>query len=107
MATPESRVKAFVKKWYDRLDAWSYAPVQNGMGVVGIPDRIGCVPRVITPDMVGQTIGVFVAVECKAPGKEGTVTPNQQAQIAGIRNASGIALVVSMEDQLPDKILPC
>lgn len=102
MPTPEAPVKRFVKEWFDSLTAWHYAPVQNGLGVVGIPDRVGCVPVTITPDMVGKTVGLFVAVECKAPGKEHTVTPNQRRQLDAIHNAHGIGLVVSRKQDLPD-----
>jgi hypothetical protein len=52
--------------------------------------------------MVGKTIGVFVAVECKAPGKKSNTTPNQERQLAGIRAAGGIALVVDREEDLVD-----
>ena len=31
----------------------------------GTPDTIFCIPKVITADMVGQTIGVFTGVEVK------------------------------------------
>ena len=31
-------------------------------------DLIGIWPVMVTPDMVGRTLGVFFAVECKAPG---------------------------------------
>lgn len=98
MATPESPVKRATKRAYDELGAWSYAPVQNGMGVVGIPDRIGCVPVTITPEMVGKQIGVFVAIECKAPGKLRTVTANQQRNLDGIRDAKGVALALDTPD---------
>lgn len=96
--TPEAPVKRAVHAVFKRLAAWSYAPVQNGMGVVGIPDRVGCVPITITPDMVGRTIGVFVAVECKAPGKLRTVTANQQRNLDGIRAAKGVALALDSAD---------
>lgn len=84
MATPEGKVKAKIKSWLKTLEnCWFYMPVQNGMGVVGIPDIIGVIN------------GRFFAIETKAPGKEHNVTPNQQASIESIRSADGIAFVAS------------
>jgi len=60
--------------------------VQNGMGVVGIPDLICC------------WRGRFLAVETKAPGKIDDVTPNQQARIREIRAADGLAVVTDDPD---------
>jgi hypothetical protein len=56
--------------------------VQNGMGVVGIPDIIACWD------------GRFLAIETKAPGKRGNVTANQRRQLDAINNAGGIAVVI-------------
>lgn len=103
MGTTENDVKTLVKKWYDVRGAWSYAPVQRGMGVHGIPDRVGCLPIVITPEMVGMTFGLFVAVEAKKPGrrgeKNGGAEPSQVNQLRGIIEARGVsALVDGMHD---------
>lgn len=35
----------------------------------GTSDIVGCKPTLITPQMVGKTIGVFVAIEVKKPTK--------------------------------------
>lgn len=80
--TPEGRVKEAVKRYLKTKGAWYYMPVQNGMGVVGVPDFICCWE------------GQFIAIETKAPGKANTTTPNQDRQINSIRNAGGIAIVV-------------
>lgn len=98
MGTTENDVKKLVKAWYDARDAWSYAPIQRGMGEHGIPDRIGCVPIVVTQEMVGETIGLFVAVEAKKPGRRGERTgglePLQLIQLRGILDAKGIGALV-------------
>jgi hypothetical protein len=89
--TPEGRVKAKVKAYLDSLGpdvCWYYMPVQNGMGVVGIPDIIACI------------YGRFVAIETKAPGKVANVTANQQRQLAGITRAMGKAWVVDCAERL-------
>jgi hypothetical protein len=57
-------------------------PVQNGMGVVGIPDFVCCWQ------------GKFLAIETKAPGKLSNLTPNQERRLFEIHQAGGIAVVV-------------
>ena len=86
--TPEGRVKAAVKKLLKEQGVWFYMPVQNGMGVVGIPDFICCWG------------GAFLAIETKAPGTRRNLTPNQERRIAEIHAAGGRALVVDDIDQL-------
>jgi predicted GNAT family N-acyltransferase len=100
----ENHVKAIVKEWYDNRMAWHYAPIQNGLGVHGIPDRIGCVPIVITPEMVGKKLGVFVSVEAKKPGRRGEeqrgMTIHQQRHMDDIYDAHGITIVCDGVDDL-------
>lgn len=80
--TPEGKVKDAVKKELKKRGIWYYMPVQNGMGVVGIPDLIGCWD------------GWFVAIETKAPGKMNNVTANQKLRLNEIEKAKGLALVI-------------
>jgi hypothetical protein len=100
MATPESKVKDGVKKVLKAWGLWYYMPVQNGMGVVGIPDIVGCRPVVITADMVGRTMGQFFAIETKAPGKRSNTTANQDRVLMDINLHNGIAIVVDDPRQL-------
>ena len=99
----ENDVKALVKRAFDQASAWSYAPIQTGMGVHGIPDRIACVPVTITPELVGSTVGLFVAVEAKRPGrrgeKRGGASPAQVDIMREIIDAGGVAM---MADGKPD-----
>ena len=81
--TPEGVVKHAIKSWLKTVPGcWFYMPVQSGMGVVGIPDIIGCLE------------GNFFAIEVKAPGKLHNVTPNQRAQLRGIEEAGGLQMAV-------------
>ena len=93
MSTPEGKVKEAIKRLLKAAGWWYFMPVSNGMGRHGIPDIIACKPTVITPDMVGQRIGLFVGLECKAPGKLGTVTPLQERELKAIEAAGGIAVL--------------
>lgn len=98
--TPEGKVKKKIKSWFRKHIplAWWFMPVSRGFGVHGVPDFVMCVPKVITADMVGKTIGMFVGIEAKAKGKtksrDGTPTANQLARISDIRDAGGIAFVL-------------
>lgn len=98
MTTPEGKVKDAVKAYLKKHQIWSYMPVQNGMGVVGIPDLIACIPMRITSDMVGKTIGVFAGIETKAPGKIKNTTENQRRNLRAIGAHGGLAVVADRVD---------
>jgi hypothetical protein len=40
------------------------------VGIPGMADITGLTSRIITPDMLGQRVGVYVAIECKAAGSK-------------------------------------
>ena len=62
----------------------------------GSSDLIGLRQVTITPDMVGQTIAQFVAIEVKDRGR---LTEQQQAFITMVQQAGGLAGVArSVED---------
>lgn len=88
--TPEGKVKDAVKKELRKRDIWFFMPMQNGFGVVGIPDFICCWD------------GLFLAIETKAPGKRTQTTPNQDRVIAEIKDHSGRAIVVDDVSQVID-----
>lgn len=94
----ENDVKKLIRTWFTARAAWSYAPSQNGLGTHGIPDRIGCMPVRITPDMVGLYLGLFVAVEAKAPGRRGESNAGMSAlqvqTIDGVHDAAGVGALV-------------
>lgn len=96
--TPEGKVKSKVKDKLKEMGCWSYMPIQNGMGVIGIPDIVACVPVKISESMVGKTIGVFAGIECKAEGKLKNTTPNQRRILYGIGTAMGVAVVADQAE---------
>jgi pantoate kinase len=92
--TPEGKVKAKVKAWLKENGIWFCMPMGTGFGNSGVPDFVCC------------WNGKFLAIETKAPGRLNNTTAMQDAQIAAIRAAAGIALVVddvSMLDTLKEK----
>jgi hypothetical protein len=111
--TTEDDVKKLVKEWFDRHEAWSFAPVQTGFGAHGIHDRIGCVPIVVTPEMVGRTIGLFVSVEAKSPGRRNEpragMSVHQQRNLDEIQRAGGASIVCdSLEDlEYLEEVIQC
>ena len=89
-STPEGRVKQAVRAYLKAIGAYYYQPMSNGMGRVGAPDFMVCHK------------GRFMGIETKAPGKRGHTTPNQDRELAEIRAANGIALVVDDVSQLKE-----
>jgi hypothetical protein len=88
MNTPEGKVKKDVKELLHRMQIWFYMPVQTGYGVGGIPDFICCWK------------GIFIGIECKAPGRENRTTSMQKRTLADIREHGGRAVVVSSATEL-------
>lgn len=92
----ENDVKVIVEDWYDDHRAWHYAPIQNGLGVHGIHDRLGCLPVTITPSMVGKVIGLLVSMEAKKPGRRGEanrgMTKHQYDHMVAIKAAGGFSI---------------
>jgi hypothetical protein len=66
--------------------------VQFGVASPGGSDLIGYRTVTITPDMVGQKIAVFTALEIKTA--TGRATPEQRRFIDHIRGAGGISAIV-------------
>jgi hypothetical protein len=90
--TPEGKVKAAVRKLLVEFGIYYFMPAANGFGRAGIPDIICCFG------------GRFIAIECKA-GK-GTTTALQDRELAAIRTAGGMAMVVNETnlDELKEKL---
>ena len=91
--TPEGKVKEAVKKVMRKHGVWYFMPMQNGFGVVGIPDFICCID------------GLFFTVETKAPGKRDNTTPIQQRVMREILENGGYAIVVDDAKQVEDYII--
>lgn len=87
--TPEGRVKQAVKRLLNHVGAYYYMPMSNGMGRVGAPDFMICLPG-----------GRFLGVETKAPGKRKNTTANQKRELEWIKRVGGIAVVIDDADQL-------
>ena len=79
--TPEAKVKAAVRKLLAEFGVYYFSPAANGYGRAGIPDIICCFG------------GRFIAIECKA-GK-GVTTALQDKELAAIRTAGGMTMVVN------------
>jgi hypothetical protein len=105
MKTPESYEKDTICKYLKSIAAWFFRPYMAGFGKSGVPDIVACVPVVVTQDMVGMRIGVFVGLEVKRDGKGPTEL--QKARMLEIVNSGGIAAVGTANAIIPQiKMLP-
>ncbi|MDD2863962.1 MAG: VRR-NUC domain-containing protein [Methylococcales bacterium] len=73
--------------------------VQTGL-CVGSSDLIGFQSITITPEMVGQKIAVFTAIEVKT--EKGKVSPQQDKFIEMVGRFGGIGTVVRSVDEAMD-----
>lgn len=104
MTTPEGKVKDKIKKFMKDLfpTAWQFMPVQNGFGTHGVPDHIYCVPIVITQEMVGETVGMFIGIEAKT--LQGKMSAYQRVQRDAIMDAFGFYTTIYGVGDIEDKL---
>ena len=77
------------------------AYVRYGLGT-GSSDLIGFKAVIITPDMMGQKIARFLAVEVKRPGK--VPTAEQHQFLTAVANAGGLAFWATSADEVREKL---
>lgn len=77
--------------------------MQFGVGSPGGSDLIGYRRVTVTPEMVGQDVAVFAAVEVKTA--RGRVRPEQQQFVDHIRGAGGIAGIARSVDEAKNILL--
>ena len=73
---PEARIKANIRAWLNAKGAYTFSPVQTGMGMD-------------TLDILVCLNGRFIGIEAKVPGK--TPTARQDVRLEQIRAAGGTA----------------
>jgi len=89
MSTPESRIKAKVKRALVERGIYYFMPATGGYGRSGVPDFIVCIK------------GKFLALECKANGNIPTAL--QEREMESICKSGGCAHVINEAnvDSLP------
>jgi hypothetical protein len=76
-------------------------PLRAGL-MKGSSDLIGWTPITIDYHMVGKTIAVFTAMECKTP--TGRVSEDQKIFIGNVEQANGIVGVIRSDDDVAKEI---
>ena len=71
-------------------------PLQAGL-CEGSSDLIGWTTMEITPEMVGQKIAIFTAIEVKAPN--GRVSPDQKNFLEQVQKSGGIARIAHSAEE--------
>lgn len=91
--TPEAKVKKKVREVLQALGAYYVMPITGGYGNSGAPDFVACFNS------------RFIGIECKA-GK-GKTTALQEKNLAQIRSAGGLAIVINEENinELKDELI--
>jgi hypothetical protein len=100
MRTPEFWEKKAIRENLDLHKVWYMIATMSGYGASGVPDIVACVPKIITPAMVGLRVGMFATSEVKRPSKE--PTPIQWRRMAEIEAAGGKTFWGTAEKVIPE-----
>lgn len=89
-----------VGKLQDRRGTW----VAYGL-YPGSPDLVGWMPVVVTPDMVGRTVALFVGIEAKRPDG-GRVSEDQRRFLTALEQSGAVQGVVRSVAELETVLAP-
>lgn len=78
---------------YKQGDTW----IRYGIANPGGSDLIGWTSVTVTPEMVGKRCAIFTALEIKTD--KGRATKEQEAFVAAVKRAGGIAEIVHSEEE--------
>ena len=76
-------------------------PLHAGL-CTGSSDTIGWANVIVTPEMVGKSMAVFMAVECKA--KKGATSADQIRFLHNVNRAGGIGIVLRDGESIVERI---
>lgn len=76
--------------------------VTYGVANPGGSDLIGWTPIIVTEAMVGRTVAVFTAIECKAGNRY--ATPEQLAFLRALDKDGGIGCVTRSDDDVAEAL---
>lgn len=88
-----------VKARLKEAGAYQFWPVQTGLGAATV-DCLACVPVLVTREMIGATVGLFVAIETKRADKPVAATPRQIATLREIHGSGGRTQVVQNQEDV-------
>lgn len=110
----ESLVLAACLKWFHWKRLFAYRQntgaykTESGhyvrYGVPGGSDIVSITPVVITPEMVGKTLGVYTATECKS--ENGKLTEPQERFRDHVLACGGIYIVARSTEDIERELAP-
>ena len=106
MSGPESKVEAKIMQHLKKVGHFFKVMKSSRRGT---HDRVGCVPVVITQDMVGMTFGRYCQIEVKKPkgGVKGDLQEYHHEKVLSLGGISGFAKsVADVEELLKSDMAP-
>lgn len=108
----ETQLTKVVRKYLFGLGIWNFKHWSGPFSRKGVSDLLCVKPVMITEDMVGQTLGVFTAIEMKTPGwkapNKGTKAykhyKEQKDFIKEVTDSHGYGFFANSVDQVIDRL---
>lgn len=109
MAQPESKLSRQIKAVIRARGGYAVKFHGGPMTEAGTPDILACIPvkrwtRTDPGRLSSETVGLFVGIETKMPGKLNTVTEIQKHRHMQIGHAAGVVIVATSVQEAVDAL---